>query len=324
MSETYQHLNQEERCQIHALHTRGDSLRHIAISLNRSASTISRELKRNKGLRGYRPLQAHRLAKARQQTPHYSKLTRALWNRIRRYLVWFQWSPEQISGYLRIHGYAWVSHETIYQKIWADKKQGGTLYTHLRHRGKKYNKRKHANKRRGIIPNRRDIDDRPAIVEDKTRIGDWELDTVIGKGHKGALVTIVDRHSKLTLIRRIDFKTKDLTAKAINSALAGIRDNVITLTADNGREFADHQSIAETLKADFFFAKPYHSWQRGLNEHTNGLIRQYFPKSTNFTTINENEIIRVQNLLNKRPRKVLNFKQPIHVWNKLASVALQT
>lgn len=314
------HLSLSDRYHIYYNHARGVCIRQIAQDLGRHRSTIYKELKRNAGKRSYRPEQAHRLATARQtntNTNNQRRIAPVVERAVRRLLIWFQWSPEQISGWLATKGYDTVSHEWIYQMVWADKKRGGDLYTHLRHRGKKYNKRAHANKRRGVIPNKRDITERPVIVEEKSRIGDFELDTVIGANHKGALVTIVDRHSKLTKIIPIKHKTKDLTRQAIHQALFALKTHVHTLTSDNGTEFADHQKIARMLKADFFFAKPYHSWERGLNEHTNGLIRQYFPKGTNFHALNNNDIKHVEKLLNNRPRKILNYKTPNQVWKQM-------
>jgi len=191
-----------------------------------------------------------------------------------------QWSPVQISGWIREHNHRmFVNHESIYQYVWADKKGGGELYKNLRHGGKKYNKRSAINAGRGCIPGRIDIDQRPDIVEQKMRIGDWELDTIIGKSHKGAIVTMVDRASKLTKMAICKSKEAAPVTKALTQCLKPVMEFVLTLTADNGQEFAKHANVSNELKADFFFAKPYHSWQRGLTEHTNGLIRQYFPKA---------------------------------------------
>ena len=169
---------------------------------------------------------------------------------------------------------------TIYRHIWKDKSSGGSLYKHLRHSGKKYNKRSSVAAGRGHIPNCVDIDERPKIVEQKTRIGDWEGDTIIGAKHQGAIVSLVDCCSKFTVLKKIDRKTAKAFTKAAVEKLGGLSLLllVITITLDNGKEFADHVTIADKLGAKVYFAKPYHAWERGLNEHTNGLIRQYFQK----------------------------------------------
>ena len=314
----YIHLTQSERCQIYALNKSGNSLRSIARDLNRSASTISREVLRNLGLCGYRYVQAQGFADERRRKASCNalKMTKKLKQMIYDKLANLQWSPEQISGWLAknpIHGMS-ISHESIYQYIWEDKRSGGKLFRHLRHRGKKYNKRMHSKNRRGIIPNRRDIDDRPAIVEQKSRIGDWEADTIIGKNHQGALLSLVDRASKVTILQKLPAKKADDVEQAITRRLHEFKDFCHTITSDNGMEFANHQEIAQKLETDFFFAKPYHSWQRGLNEHTNGLVRQYFPKKTNLAMVTNGRVAKVQWLLNNRPRKVLNFKTPLEVF----------
>ena len=227
-----------------------------------------------------------------------------------------QWSPEQISGRLkRFHGEKAISHEMIYRYIWDDKQRGGELYKNLRHNGKKYNKRGSKNAGRGFIPNRIDIDQRPLIVEEKSRIGDWEIDTIIGKNHKGAIVSMVDRHSKFTMLAKVSRKTAYEVEEALITRLSQVQDFVYTITSDNGKEFANHIAISKELEADFYFAHPYHSWERGLNEHTNGLVRQYVPKSTDFDKVSTEDIRKVEDLLNDRPRKVLKFSTPLEILN---------
>lgn len=224
------------------------------------------------------------------------------------------WSPEQISSH------AAISIETVYQRVYADKRAGGLLWQHLRcqkQRRKRYGKRD----RRGIIPNRKSIDERPPIVEDRSRIGDWEADTIIGKNHKQAIVSLVERKSGYTLIRKVKRKTARAVKKATVSLLKPHRDKVKTLTSDNGKEFSEHEQIAKDLDAVFYFAHPYASWERGTNENTNGLIRQYFPKSRDFTTITQQEINHAMKRLNNRPRKRLGFLTPAQVFFK-SGVAL--
>jgi IS30 family transposase len=252
-----------------------------------------------------------------------SQASRALGTKIigkTRALVLFglqqEWSPEQISGWMAREHSLKVSHETIYKYIWADKKAGGTLYLHLRHQGKKYNKRAGKNSGRGLIPGRVDITERPAIVEEKTRIGDFEIDTIVGKHHKGAIVSLVDRASKYTKLILVKTKAAEEVSQAIQKALRHIQHRVLTLTADNGKEFAYHKIFGEALDAEVYFATPYHSWERGLNEHTNGLVRQYFPKKTDFATLTQAQVAAVEKKLNTRPRKVLNFNTPENVFFK--------
>jgi IS30 family transposase len=224
--------------------------------------------------------------------------------------ILMDWSPEQISGQLEDELGIMISHERIYQHIWTDKRHDGTLYTHLRQSNKKRKKQYGSKDKRGQIRNRISIDERPAIVAEKTRIGDWEIDTVIGQNHQGALVTIVDRVSKFTLIKKVNSKHAEVVTAATISLLQPYLDKTLTITADNGKEFAGHETIKEQLNANVYFAHPYHSWERGLNENTNGLIRQYFTKGSSFENITDDEVEAVMNKLNHRPRKTLKFKTP--------------
>src|SRR5271170_1408834 len=225
-----------------------------------------------------------------------------------------QWSPDQISGWLAKNGDRSISHERIYQHVWEDKKNGGNLYVQLRHHGKKYNKRKGKTSGRGLIPNRVDIDQRPAIVAEKSRIGDWEADTIIGAGHQGAIMSHVERKSKYTKLAKLPDNSANSVVKASRRILLPLASRVETITYDNGKEFASHAEIVAALGAKSYFAKPYHSWERGLNEHTNGLVRQYFPKGTDFSTLSNADVQRVENKLNSRPRKILGYQTPREVF----------
>ena len=220
------------------------------------------------------------------------------------------WSPEQISGRLKKNGKPSVSHETIYQFIIDDQKNGGELYKHLRQKRKKRRKRIKNGDHRGQIPNRVSIDERPAIVDSKERVGDWEIDTVIGKSHKGAFVTAVERKTKYSCIRHVPRKEAALVSEALIEMLSPFKELVFTITADNGKEFSEHEKIAAALNAQFYFAHPYSSWERGLNENTNGLIRQYYPKKTSLVSVDKQKLADVQNKLNNRPRKTLGFDTP--------------
>lgn len=224
------------------------------------------------------------------------------------------WSPEQISGYAKLQKLFSVSHECIYQFILEDKKNGGKLYKHLRHQNKRYRKRYGSPKRQGPIKNRHFIDDRPAVVAEKKRIGDWEIDTIIGKNRKHAIVTIVERVSKKTVLKKVEFKTAELVANATISGLKPYAVYVSSTTGDNGSEFAYHEKISQELQTDFYFAHPYSSWERGLNENTNGLIRQYFKKGSDFSSISNNDLDVIMEKLNNRPRKTLGYATPTEVF----------
>ena len=321
----YTHLTQEERYQIYALNKAGHKQYEIAELLERSRSTISRELARNMGGRGYRPKQAHNMAVERRAM-NARTIDDATWQFAQDRLL-EQWSPKQISGHADIPPTNLrlvedKSPETVYQRVYADKKSGGVLWENLRCQ-KKRRKRYGKTERRGTIPNRLSIEDRPAIVETRSRIGDWEADTVIGKNHRQAIVSIVERKSGFTLIRKVERKTALAVSRAMIGLLKPHQGKVHTITSDNGREFVGHEGIASGLKANFYFAHPYSSWERGTNENTNGLIRQYFPKNRDFTTITQQEIDTAMERLNNRPRKRFGYLTPNQVFFK-SGVALQT
>ena len=308
----YTQLTNEQRYQIYILMKAGHTQSQIATQIGVHKSTISRELRRNRGLKGYRPKQAHSLCLQRRRLKATSRIDSTTWITVER-LLREDWSPEQISGWLKSHQQLSISAEWIYQYVLSDKHSGGDLYKHLRCQ-KQRKKRYGIYSRRGQIPNQVSIDQRPAIVDARTRFGDWELDTVIGSNHQQALVTLVERKSRLTLIAKVVRKTAEHVADSIVNLLAHIKPWVHTLTADNGKEFAQHADIAKQLEAKFYFAHPYASWERGLNENTNGLIRQYFPKKHDFTTITDQQIEHVMDRLNNRPRKCLGFKTPNEVF----------
>jgi IS30 family transposase len=221
-----------------------------------------------------------------------------------------------------------VSHEAIYQHIYADKRAGGILHRTLRCQ-KLRRKRYGGRERRGTIPNQVSIDQCPAIANDRLRFGDWEGDLVIGAGHQQALVTLNERISRYTLMAHVPAKTASVVSNAIIALLTPFAACVHTLTTDNGKEFAEHERIAKTLNADFYFAHPYASWERGANENMNGLIRQFFPKKMRFNSIDKMNIAYAMDRLNHRPRKCLGFKTPHEVFmqqlhSRHNSVALQT
>lgn len=309
---TYAQLTQEQRYQIAALLKAGHTQTEIACVLDVHKSTISRELNRNRGLRGYRPKQAHELSLARRRKKQLSRITPKQWQWVEQ-LLRGDWSPEQVSLWLGAADRCIVSHEWIYQYVYEDKRQGGDLHRHLRCQ-KQRRKRYGSYDRRGQIKGRESIDNRPKVVENRSRIGDWEADTVIGRPGGSVLVTLAERKSRLSLIALAPDKSAQSVKEALLTLLAPLAERVHTVTYDNGKEFAHHQEVAECLNAKGFFAHPYHSWERGLNENTNGLIRQYLPKGTSFDALTQKDIQRIMDKLNNRPRKCLGIKTPNQVF----------
>lgn len=313
----YHQLTENERYQIYALMKAGLTQKQIAEELDRDPATISRELKRNRGLKGYRPAQAQRLSDTRRSTAAKSiKITDEVWGWIEQ-LIRQDLSPQQVVDYLKTHKKLSLHHETLYQLIYADKTAGGDLYKHLRVASKPYRKRYGSYDRRGKIKNRVDIDERPEIVAQRSRIGDWEGDTIMGKGHQSALLTMVERKTLYTVIVRLTGKQADLLAQAAIKEMIALKDQVETITFDNGLEFSEHEKIAQALDADIYFAHPYASWERGINENTNGLIRQYFPKGTDFNLVSDKEIQYVMDRLNNRPRKTRGCRSPNELFKGL-------
>jgi IS30 family transposase len=310
------HLRFEQRCKLHALLGKGLSQAAIAAQIGTSQSAVSREVARNLTTDGYACQAAQAQADHRRASAAHRprKMTAAVIALIETQLRREEWSPQQISDWLAQTHQISISHERIYQHIWADKRAGGTLFRKLRRTGKSYNKRANKLAGRGIIPGRIDIKQRPAIVEKRSRIGDWEADTIMGSGHSGAILSVVDRKSRYAILVKLHAATAELASRAIITSLRRHDAPVHTITADNGKEFARHQIVAKALKAGFYFATPYHAWERGLNENTNGLVRQYFPKGTSFANVTQTAVRRVQNKLNSRPRKVLGYKTPNEVF----------
>jgi transposase, IS30 family len=286
---SYAQLTQEQRYQISALLKTEHSQNEIANVLGVHKSTISREVRRNCGKRGYRPKQAHRFALKRRRNAVQERIPAESWawidDKLRQ-----DWSPEQVSGWLKTHTDTAVSHEWIYQHIYMDKRSGGDLHKHLRCQ-KKRRKRIGDYDRRGKIPNQVSIEERPEIVEQRERLGDWEADTIIGARKQGAIVTLVERKSRFTLLKQVARRTAVAVEDAILDLLVPYQADTHTITFDNGKEFANHQSIAEKLQAQMYFAHPYSSWERGSNENTNGLIRQYLPKGSDFSTITDDQVL---------------------------------
>ena len=317
---TYHQLTQAQRYQIYALKKTKHSLSEIAAVIEVHKSSVSRELRRNRGKRGYRPQQAQELALGRS-SKSVPRLTAKVWVVVEK-LLRQDWSPEQVSGRLKKEQGICISHEWIYQYILADKQASGDLYKHLRCQ-KKRRKRYGKYDRRGKLPNCRSIEERPAIVNARKRLGDWEVDTIIGRKHKQAIVTLTERKSRFTLLGKVSRRTAQAVRKQVCRLLLPVMDQAHTLTSDHGKEFAEHEQIAERLNLKFYFAHPYAAWERGTNENTNGLLRQYFPKKFVFLTISNKEIQQAMAKLNFRPRKSLRFKTPFEVFYHSA-VALTT
>lgn len=312
----YKQLTFEQRYTIELMLKQNISKACIAITIGRSESTLYRELKRNCTIRRlYRATYAQMCADERKKDGHYktffSDRMKAI---VIEKLTKEQWSPEQISGRCKVQGIDMVSHERIYQFIWQDKRQGGTLYQHLRHGSKKYRKRYGVNDKRGSIPDRVSIEERPEIVNNKSRIGDWEMDLIVGKNHKGAVLTLVERKTSFSLLAQTDGKKAASIKKQAINILAPYKEQVHTITNDNGKEFAMHKQIGEKLQADIYFCHPYSSWERGLNEYTNKLIRQYLPKKSDLRNLEIEYLNLIIKKLNNRPRKKLDFKTPMEVF----------
>jgi len=308
----YSRVTREERNHIHRWRQDGIGVRVIGNLLDRSPSSISRELARNTGQRGYRPRQAHHLAQERARRPGPRRFTAEVRLdaevRLRE-----GWTPEIISGRARLEGRAWVCKETIYKHVYADAKQGGDLWTHLPRSRRKRRRRcpRQEGRGRGRIPNQRMIDKRPAQVETRRHAGHWEGDLINGAHETGNLVTLVERTTRFTLVGRTDSKEATEVRAVIESLLAPMQPSLrLSVTFDNGKEFAQHEALARRLGLDVYFAKPYHSWERGTNENTNGLIRRLHPKKSSFADIGQAELERIDMFLNDRPRKCLGWMTP--------------
>jgi len=316
---TYTHLTKEERYQIDQLRGQGFSQNEIAERIARSPSTISREMRRNKGERVWRACQAHDKAQERltkRGRTNASKIAEEAWEYAKTHLINDQWSPEQIANRLKIEEKSSISHESIYQRILDAKKNKGSLHTHLRCQKKRRRRYASNRQRKPKIPNRIGIENRPKIVEKRSRLGDWEGDTIIGAKCKGAIVSAVDRVSRLTRLAKVETKSPKLVSEALIEKLKPLKKLSYTMTLDNGGEFSLHEKVSKKLGIEIYFATPYCSWERGTNENTNGLVRQYFKKITNFDTLTDDDVKLVEKKLNNRPRKCLGYRTPYEVFSE--------
>lgn len=308
----YSQLTIDKRYQIHAFKLAGFTQGEIALELGVHRSTICRELKRNSGLRGYKPKQAQEKANTRAfDNKNAVKFTSEDWKLVRKLLT-SDYSPAQIAGRTALEGSLSICHESIYGFIYQDKANGGDLYKHLRCQKKRRKRYASGKSRRGVIKDQVRIDKRPKVINERRRKGDFEGDTVIGKSHKGVVATLVDRKSRLLLAGKSETKQASQVTKTIREALRGHK--VRSITYDNGKEFSEHIAIAKATDSKSYFANPYHSWERGTNENTNGLLRQYFPKDTDFTTITPKQLRRAVDQINHRPKKVLGWKSAHEVY----------
>ena len=327
ISDNMKHLSEGQRYEISVLlrahHTRAEIARIIGVH----KSTITRELQRNGylGTRSYYPDYAQRkaLQRSRLRSCNFKKkIPHSVFETARELIVEDQYSPEQVVGYCRRHGIRMCSHETLYKWIWSDKRSGGTVYKSLRRRGRKYKKRGALNNSRHYIPDAVDISLRPSLVDERCRFGDFEVDTIVGASGSQHIVTVVERKAGLLLMARLQRPTASETADKLIQLLSPLAKAgyVKTITSDNGKQFALHQKVSSNLGAEFYFARPYHSWERGTNENTNGLIRQYIPKKSNFDDYSDADIARIQAKLNSRPRKRLGYSTPNEVFKLLTQI----
>jgi IS30 family transposase len=305
------HLTLEQRYALKAYLECGKTKSETAQLLGVHRSTIYREFNRNSSKRGiYNPDTANELAEERKERfCQHRKFDSSKQKLIENFIEEQQWSPEQIKGYCERNNIEMVSHERIYQHVREDKSKGGDLYKHMRH------KLKHRNRpvtgKHEVIKNKISIDDRPEVINSKKRFGDWEIDLIVGKNNKGAMVTLVERTTAMIMIRKLENgKNADSLANVVIDMLLPYKETVKSITSDNGSEFARHEKIAQKLFADFYFAHPYSSWERGLSEYSNKLIRQYIPKKSNFDNFDEEFIKQVQYKINRRPRKNLKYNTP--------------
>jgi IS30 family transposase len=302
----------EERYAINVMRKQRYSIRAIARELGRAPSTVSRELSRNLRPSGrYVPGIAHSHAVARRRrSRRNSRITPETWEVVERYLR-LDWSPEQVAGFLRTEGILRISHEAIYLHVWADKRAGGNLWRHLRQATKKRRKRYGAYDSRGRLAGKRHISERPPEVEERIEVGHWEIDTVMGTEHgRNSVVTMVERTTGYLVMGKLERHcAADATTRCIE-LIERQGGRVATITADNGTEFHSYKDIESATGAEFYFATPHHSWERGTNENTNGLVRQYLPKRTTFAHVTQTDCDAIATKLNSRPRKRLGYRTP--------------
>ena len=307
---SYRRLREEDRQVIYRMSKAGKTQQEIAQAFGLSQSTVSKEMARNRGQRVYRPKQAQRKALERQQAKE--KRGRLIVGKIKeeiRRRLELKHSPEQISLRLKAECIR-VSHESIYQYIKEDKRQGGNLYKNLRINGKRrYRRRVKAGRTK--IPERVDIEERPEVVNQRDRYGDWEADLIEGTKGSGYILSLYERRSRFGKLVKLSSKSSEATTRGLIDLLEGYK--VETITYDNGLEFSGHLKVSQSLGAKSYFCKPYHSWEKGGVENYNGLVRQYLPKGTSFTDLTAKRLEEIEEEINHRPRKILDIKSPSKV-----------
>lgn len=312
------HLTYEQRYAIEVMIAEGISKQIIAKRLKVAKSTIYRELKRNSDKRNglYRSKLAQRKYVDRLASkPKYVKFSGELKQQVES-LLKIDYSPEQISGILKKQGVFSISHERIYQYVWDEKRNKGRLHLHLRHQGRKYRKRGNQKDSRGVLTGRVGIEKRPKEADNRSEFGHFEIDTIIGKNHKGAIITLNDRACGMLWMRKVERREAALVRQKTCEILDEIRPYIKSITADNGKEFAEHQHITDEY-CNYYFANPYSPWERGSNENLNGLIRQYIPKSSCLESITDERIKEIEERINSRPRKRYDYENPIFRMEKL-------
>ena len=315
---TYQHLTLEERRIMTSLRMQGHSNAKIGRILGRDRSTIGREFARNLHWNGrkryYTYSKAHQKAISRRSKSRRNRRFNAqAWSLVVKRLSQ-RWSPEQVSGTLKNEKLLRISHETIYRHVWADRATGGLLHRHLRQVGKLKRKRYGTYESRGRLAGKRMITERPAAVERRNRFGHWEIDTVMGNGSKDCIVTMVERKSGYVEIAKVPDRTVESVTRETIELIKRQHRRVKTVTSDNGTEFHGYKDIEKATGTKFYFAYPYHSWERGTNENTNGLIRQYLPKGTTMKHVTPERCAAISTYLNNRPRKRLGYKTPKEIY----------
>ena len=307
----YTQLTETERYLISHLRKQGLCQAEIACQMKRHRSTIGREFARNQNYKGvYRPSKAQEKTNGRRsRSRRNSHFTESQYSLVEQYLR-RQWSPEQVAGWLGKEGLLSISHETIYRYIWRDKKAGGDLWINLRGSPKKRRKRYGAYDSRGRIAGKRHIDDRPQEVETRTTLGHWEIDTVQGSSDKHCILTLVERKTGYVMIGKLPNKTSRETEQRAVRLIRQHPGRFKTITSDHGTEFHNFRQIEKRTGAEFYFARPYHSWERGSNENANGLIRQYLPKKKSMAHLSQRGCTQIAEILNNRPRKRLGWKTP--------------
>lgn len=311
---SYHQLTSSERYMISTLRKRGCSQAEIARTMDRDPGTISREIRRNSRLNGrtyvYWPSKAQQMTNGRRRRSRRNRQFSDDQMEIVEARLREDWSPEQIAAVLKMRGELNISHETIYQHTLRDKRAGGDLYKHLRQASKKRRKRHNTYDSRGRLAGKRMIDERPASVESRRIKGHWEIDTVIGGRDTHCIVTLVERKTGYVLIGKLRNRTKRETNRRLIALVRKHELDFKTITADNGTEFHAYPAVEEKTGVKFYFAYPYHSWERGSNENMNGLIRQYLPKRSSMSHITQHDCNRIMKKLNARPRKRFGFKSP--------------